>query len=225
MRTTLHLAAALLLTAAAAASAQVYNPNNLIAPPPPPIQFHGTHVAINPDLQWLWQYTKPAPNGNEAALLADPHFQSMLHNYLKAPQSFYQDGHLPLAEVAHRYFGAASSPVHGIDNRYITFASCVPDDCDRKALLWADTAPQHPYLVFAATEWTTQGKPQSDPDADFNLWLFSSRAINAAQPPASLVDAIRLWNQQHIKTALLIDPDGTPHKINPADFGATPSKP
>jgi len=226
MRTTIQLAAALLITITATSRAQVSDPNKLIAPPPPPIRFHGTHVAI-PDLQWLWQYTQPAPDGNEAGLLVDPHFDSLLKDNLKAPQSFFRDGKVPLSAVARSYFGMIFSPVHGIDNRYITFSSCVPHDCTRHGLIWVDTAPQHPIVVFAATEWATEGKPESNPDAEYNLWVFSSRPLDPEHPPATLVTAISDWISpaapQHIKTALVIDPDGTPHQVNPTVLGATPS--
>jgi len=222
MRKLLQLAA-LLFTITAATRAQVSDPNKLIAPPPPPISFHSRHVAI-PNFQWLWQYTQPAPDGNEAGLLVDPHFDSFLDDNLKAPQSFFRDGKVSLSAVAHSYFGMIFSPVRGIDNRYITFNSCVPHDCTRHGLIWVDTAPQHPTVVFAATEWTTQGKPETDPDAEYNLWVFSNRPLDPEHPPTALMSAIQQWNpQQHIKNALVIDPDGTPHQVNPATLGATPA--
>ena len=226
MRTPLQLAA-LLLTITATSRAQISNPDNLIAPPPPPIQFRGKHL-VKPvaDFQWLWQYTTPAPDGNEGALLTDAHFRSMLRDNLTAPQSFWRDGKLPLADVARLYFSMITGPVHGIDNRYVTFNSCVPHLCYDQGLIWVDTAPQHPTVVFAATEWTTQGKSYADPEADFNLWLFSSRPLDPGHIPQSLVAAIADWNAiapQHIQIALIIDPDGTPHKVDPATLGATPS--
>ena len=69
----LHLAA--LLTLTAPVRAQITDPNNLIAPPPPPIQFRGRHLVKFTDFQWLWQYTQPAPAGNEIGLLTDPHYR------------------------------------------------------------------------------------------------------------------------------------------------------
>jgi len=224
MRITLHLAAALLLTTAA--SAQTASPAGDIGEPAP-IHLHA-HTSTHLDLQWLWQYTQPAPDGNEGALLVDKEFPILLHQTLNAPQSFWRDGKLPLADVAQLYFGTLSGWVHGEGNRYITFSGCVAHACENQGLLWVDTAVQHPTVVFAATEWTTQGKSVEDPNADFNLWLFTSRPLDPAHPPQSLVDAIANWNTiapQHIKTALIIDPDGTPHQINPTTIGATPSKP
>jgi len=228
MKLTLQLAAIhIILTLAATARAQVTNPDNLIAPPPPPIQFRGRHLVKTTDFQWLWQYTTPAPDGNESALLADPHFRIMLRDNLTAPQSFWRDGKLPLSDVARLYFTTRSGTVHSIDNRYVTLGGCVASMCEDQGLLWIDTAPQHPTLVFAATEWTTLGKPVADPEADFNLWVFSSRPLDPDHIPQSLVSAIADWNAvapQHIQTALIIDPDGTPHKVDPVSLGATPSK-
>jgi hypothetical protein len=224
MRTTLHLAATLLLLGATTTRAQITNPDNLIARPPRNPVHHPTRPTD--DLQWLWQYTQPAPNGNEAGLLADPQFPSFLAENLLTPQSFFRNGKVPLANVAQLYFGMTFSPVRGIGNRYITFNSCVPHDCERHGLIWVDTAPPHPTVVFAATEWTTQGEPEIDPDAEYNLWLFSSRPLDPEHPPPTLIVAISNWNAtqpQHIKTALVIDPDGTPHEVNPAALGATPA--
>jgi len=228
MKRTLQLAALAISLIAAPAYEQVSNPDNLIAPPPPPIQFHGKHL-IKPvtDLQWLWQYTTPGPDGNEGALLTDAHFRTMLHDNLTAPQAFWRDGKLPLADVARLYFTTQSGTVHGIDNRYVTLGGCVASMCEDQGLLWIDTAPQHPTVIFAATEWTTEGKPVADPDASFNLWLFASRPLDPDHIPPSLVAAISDWNAiapQHIQTALIIDPDGTPHKVDPTSLGATPSK-
>jgi hypothetical protein len=228
MRTTLQLAAVTITLMTAGAYAQVSNPDNLIAPPPTPIQFHGKHL-IKPvtDFQWLWQYTAPGPDGNEGALLTDVHFRSMLRDNLTAPQAFWRDGKLPLSDVARLYFTTSNNSVHGIDNRYVTLGGCVASMCEDQGLLWIDTASQHPTVVFAATEWTTEGKPAADPNASFNLWLFASRPLDPDSIPPSLVAAIADWNAiapQHIQTALLIDPDGTPHKVDPATLGATPSK-
>lgn len=216
-----------LVSASASVRAQITDPNNLIAPPPPPIQFRGKHlVRPNVDFQWMWQYTQPAPHGNEGALLSDPHFAPMLQESLKAPQSFFRDGALPLPDVAQQYFGVSFSSVRAEGNRYISLTGCVLHQCENQGLLWVDTSVQHPTVVFAATQWTTQGVPVDDPGATFNLWVFSSRALDVEHPPAALVDAIAQWNNtspQHIHAALVVDPDGTPHQVNAAVLGATPA--
>jgi hypothetical protein len=228
MRMTFHLAALFTALTAATMHAQITDPNNLIAPPPPPIQFRGKHL-IKPvtDLQWLWQYTTPAPDGNEGALLVDPHFRIMLADQLTAPQAFFREGNVPLADVARLYFGTLSGSVRSEGNRYIWLEGCVQHKCERQGLLWVDTAVQHPTVVFAATEWTTEGKPVEDSNATFNLWLFASRPLSPDHLPPSLVAAISSWNAvapQHIQTALIIDPDGTPHKVDPSALGAIPGK-
>lgn len=222
----LQLAFVLTLISAASVRAQITDPNNLIAPPPPPIQFRGRHlVKPTTDFQWMWQYTQPAPNGNEGALLNDPHFAMMLQDNLKAPQSFYRDGTLPLAAVAQQYFGVNFSSVRAEGNRTISLIGCVQHQCEDQGLLWVDTAVQRPTVVFAATQWTAQGAPIEDPNAEFNLWVFTSRALDAEHPPVALVNTIAQWhneNHQRIHAALVIDPDGTPHQVNPAVLGATP---
>jgi len=228
MRPTLQLAVIALALTATAGHAQITDPNNLVAPPPPPIQFRGKHLITKTnDLQWLWQYTTPAPDGNEGALLVDPHFRMMLADELTAPQAFFREGKVRLPDVARLYFGTLSGSVRSEGNRYIWLGGCVQHQCERQGLLWFDTAVQHPTVVFAATEWTTEGKPSEDPDASFNLWLFASRPLDPEHIPQSLVAAISDWNAiapQHVQTALVIDPDGTPHKVDPAALGATPSK-
>ena len=228
MMRTLQLAVvSTLLASAVSVRAQITDPNNLIAPPPPPIQFRGKHL-VKPvtDFQWMWQYTQPAPNGNEGALLADPKFVLMLKDNLKAPQSFFRDGALPLSDAAQQYFGVNFSKVRAEDNRFIAFTGCVPHQCENQGLLWVDTGVQRPTVVFAATQWTTQGAPVGDANAEFNLWIFSSRALDAEHPPVALVNAISQWHSaapRHIHAALIIDPDGTPHQVNPAVLGATPA--
>ncbi len=226
MRTTLQLAALAFSLITAAACAQITDPNNLIAPPPLPIRIHPHTAPKTTDLQWLWQYTQPAPDGNETALIADPRFRTMLHDNLIAPQAFFRDGKLPLADVAAKYFGVTFNAVRSQDNRYISFTGCVQHECESQGLLWIDTVVQRPTVAFAASEWTTEGKSITDPDAEFNLWLFSNRVLDPEHPPLALTTAIFNWNSsahQHIKTALVIDPDGTPHKIDPALLGATPA--
>jgi hypothetical protein len=224
MNRLLHLAALIALPSPAMAHAQITDPNNLIAPPPPPLQFRGKHLIRPTDLQWLWQYTQPAPVGNESGLLSDPHFGPMLDDNLKGPQAFFRNGALPLPVVVQQYFSNTTGGVHTSGNRYISLAGCAQPECNTHGLLWIDTAVQRPTVVFAATEWTTEGKPVIDPDATFNLWLFSSRTLDPADLPPALLATLSTWNtKQHIQTALLIDPNGTPHKLNPTLLRPTPA--
>jgi hypothetical protein len=225
MRMFLHLAATLALTGALATHAQITNPDALIAPPP---RNPAQHKPIQPtdDLQWLWQYTRPEPDGDALALVRDPRFAILLRNQLTAPQPFWRDGADPLWNVASQYFGVTQGGVHSSDNRYITVSGCVPHQCRDQGLLWLDTAPPHPWLVFVATAWVPEGHSYTDPQAAFNLWLFPTRSLDPQHPPASLVHAISEWNRtapQLINAAIVVDPDGTPHKVNPTLLGATSS--
>jgi hypothetical protein len=82
--------------------------------------------------------------------------------------------------------------------------------------LWVDTLPNHVLLIFAATDWTAQSKGMEDPAADFNLWIFSSRALAQQALPEGFLRAALGWKHPgHIQTAVLVDPDGTPHPLNP----------
>jgi hypothetical protein len=222
MRHLLQLAAVTAALAATTAHAQIINPDKLVAPPPPNPARHYPHKSTSADVQWLWKYTQPAPNGNLGGLLADSRFPTLLHDQLRAPQSFFRDGHAPLDEAATRYLGTQFS-VTGTDNRYITATGCVPQNCVDQGMLFVDTLGTHPLVVFAATAWTTVGKPSEDPAADFNLWIFPGAALDPEHPPFALTQAISRWNStaaQHIQTAILVDPDGTPHKVDPSTFGA-----
>lgn len=223
MRILLQLAALTAALAATGARAQIINPDKLVAPAPANPAHHFDHKSA--DVQWLWKYTHPTPNGDLGGLLADPRFPALLHEQLRAPQSFFRDGHAPLEEAATRYLSTQFA-VTGTDNRYITATGCVPHNCVDQGLLFVDTLGSHPLVVFAATAWTTVGKSSSDPAADFNLWIFPGVALDPEHPPFALTQAISRWNftaAQHIQTAILVDPDGTPHRVDPSTFGALPS--
>ncbi|MBS1823497.1 MAG: hypothetical protein JST61_16250 [Acidobacteria bacterium] len=178
------------------------------------------------DLSWMWQYTQPAPNGRESALVSDARFSLLLEQKLRAPQTFWDGGRPPLAEVAKKYFGVVFDRVVADKDRYLTIYGCVPHLCPNQGMLWVDVHGPHPLLVFAATDWTTQGRESADPNASFNLWVFSSAPIDAARIPRSLIRSIANWNTtqpQRIESAVLVDPDGTPHIVPPTSLGATPA--
>ena len=222
MRHTLHLATlTLLLFIGATTRAQITNPDNLIAPPPPNPARH-QQVKPTDDLQWLWPYTHPEPVGDELGLLRDPRFPILLHDALHAPQTFWRNGNLPLDKVAQQHLGVTQGGVQGDNNRYITLTGCVPHNCPDQGLLWIDTLPKHQIVIFAATDWTTQSRVMEDPDADFTLWIFPSHAINPDRLPFAFVRTIRTWDHPgRIKTTLVVDPDGTPHKVNLDTLGST----
>jgi hypothetical protein len=198
-----------------AACAQISNPDNLVAPLPrnPARRVAPWETAV--DVQWMWHYAQPGED--EMALLRDERFVTLLRESFHAPQSFWRDGAVPLAEAAREHFGVTQSGVLTEGNRYISVSGCVAHSCPDQGLLWVDTLPKHELLIFAATDWTTQGKGMADPDADFNLWIFPSRRLDSGSLPEAFVRAALQWEHaQHIHTAVLVDPDGTPHTLNPS---------
>jgi hypothetical protein len=96
-------------------------------------------------------------------------------------------------------------------------------------MLWVDlNGPQH-LVVFAAIDWITGGRPPSDPEAEYTLWIFPNHAIEPDHIPAALVHSIARWTAQppggstvtqQIRNAILVDPDGTPHPVEKATTGA-----
>jgi hypothetical protein len=228
MRTTLQLAAVLLLTVTTA-RAQITDPNNLIAPPPrnPAIQ-RVTPAADN--LQWLWQFTHPAPLGQASNLRVDGRFQAFLHDSFKQPQSMWgpPNSQEPLATII-PLFVTQYGTVTADNNRYITIDGCVPNFCAASGLLWIDLGRRQPLAVFAAVNWDPQAHATDQPAADYNLWLFANRNLSPDALPLALTQAIAHWNIRlaaahrlvpHIAHALLVQPDGNPVALNPEQAGA-----
>jgi hypothetical protein len=231
MRTALHLAATLLLGSLGATTtrAQITNPDNLIAPAPRnPASPH--QPAATNDLQYLWQYAKPAPLGRANDLRLDARFQSFLQVDFHQPQSMWgpPNTHEPLATIIPLFltqYGAVSAT----DNRYITIDGCVPSFCAASGLLWVDLGRPHPLAVFAAVNWNPDAHTPDEPTADYNLFLFANHSLDADALPLALTEAIAHWNIRlaaahrlvpHIAHALLIQPDGTPSALDPAMAGA-----
>ena len=228
MRATLHLAAAFLLLTATTTRAQVSDPNKLIAPAPrnPAIQ----HIAPADNLQYLWQFTHPAPIGRASDLRIDARFQSFLHNAFKQPQSMWgpPNSNEPLATIIPLFLSQYGT-VTAENNRYITVDGCVPSFCAASGLLWIDLGRPHPLAVFAAVNWDPQAHTTDQPAADYNLWLFSNRPLDADALPLALTQAIAHWDARlatahrlvpHIAHALIVQPDGTPVPLNPEQAGA-----
>ena len=177
------------------------------------------------DMQWLWQYTKPAPNGNENALIWDARFKPFLASHLTAPQSFWNKNE-SLADTAFEFLGHPRSFVAD-DNRYITATGCVQKFCPSRGLLWIDLGAAHPLVVFAATDWISENKATDQAGAAYTLWVFSNRVLDPAHLPRPLTRSVAPWavepiadgTVEQIASVILVDPDGQPHQIQPADIG------
>jgi hypothetical protein len=209
-------AAALMLSTAASAHAQLHLKHDK-----PQVE----------DLSWMWQYTAPAPAGNESALLRDAHFKALLVQHLTAPQTFWSKGK-SLADTALEYLGQPRSVVAD-ENRYITATGCVQEFCPNRGLLWIDLGSPRPLIVFAATNWIAENKATDQPGANYTLWVFSNRAIDPARLPRSLTGRIAPWavepladgTIEQIANVILVDPDGQPHPLQPSDIGIDQPKP
>ncbi len=230
MRHTCQLAAVvLLLFSAAPGRAQIADPNNLVAPPPRP------HTQQSPrarrdnagNLQWLWQYAQPVPNGNAVALWNDDRFPALLAGEFKQPQAFWGK-QVPLADVIPRFLSRYGE-IDSRDNRYLTIDGCVPSFCAAHGLLWIDLGQPDPLLVFAAVNWTKEEHTTDEANADYNLWLFASRQLSADALPLALTTAISDWDARlaqahrgvpHITNAILVEPDGKPFALTPKMAGA-----
>lgn len=216
MHRRLHPAAVAILLTGAAAPAQIHSPQ---------VTIHRHHP--DEDLSWLWQYTRPTPEGSENALHGDPQFKPFLQRNLAAPQSFWGKGK-PLAEVAYDFLAVPGS-VLGENDRYITADGCVPHFCPDRGLLWIDLDLPKPLVVFAAIDWISDNRATDDKNAAYTLWLFANQPVDPAVIPGGLIRSIRRWTAkpssgatelQNITRVFLVDPDGTPHTLAPSDVGA-----
>jgi len=211
MRRTLQLAAASLVIAIApGVGAQLHMKQN---------------KAPAEDFSWMWQYAQPIPKGNGSDLLRDSRFRPLLQQHLTAPQTFWSKGK-SLADTALEYL-ATPHTVTTNDNRYLTATGCVAEFCPNRGLLWIDLGAPHPLIVFAATNWIAENKATDQAGANYTLWVFASRTLDPAHLPQALTRSIAPWvaepiadgTVEQIANVILVDPDGQPHPIQPADIG------
>jgi hypothetical protein len=229
MRKLLQLGSIVLLFGAATACAQVSSPDALIGQPPkPPVQRGIPHT--DDDLQWLWQYARPEPLGRANDLRLDARFQAMLTNDFKQPQTMWgpENSHEQLPTII-PLFLSKYGEVSAEQNRYFIVDGCVPSFCPASGLLWIDLGTSHPSAVFAAVNWSAQGHTTDEANADYNLWLFSSRNLDPNALPLALTEAISHWDVRlaaahrlvpRITHALLVEPDGSPYALDPQLAGA-----
>ena len=215
----LQLVAAPLLLTAAAMSAQIH-----LQPDKPAAE----------DLSWMWQYTQPAPDGNENGLASDPRFRELLNKHLTAPQSFWNKGREKLADVAVEFLSVPGI-ARADDNRYLTATGCVPHFCPSRGMLFIDIGSSHPLVVFAAIDWTRDSHNIEEDDAEFTLWLFPDRALatagsdNTPRLSSPLKRSLGIFSAERnggkvsplITRAFVIDPSGMPHEIPASQTGVT----
>ncbi len=205
-----------------------------LIPEPPVVQHHfAKPKQEHADLEWLWQYGPPPPGGREHDLIQDPHFQDFLHEYFKAPQSFWGPAptdpkspqHKSLADTVFDFLSVPGEVIAD-QNRYITATGCVFHFCPSRGLIFADLDSGHPLVVFAAIDWIRDSHTTNEPDAQYTLWIFPDQAPGTPQDPTHLppplVHSLVRWMKtpmagsgivQKVTAAVLVDPDGTPHQI------------
>jgi len=192
------------------------------------------------DVEWLWQYAPDDKNkdGRENELVQDPRFRPLLEQLFTAPQTFWgvpiNGKYKTLAETAYDYLSVPGRVVAD-ENRYLTITGRVFHFEPARGLMWIDLNGKHHLAAFAAIDWIKQGRPTTDPTAEYTLWLFPNDPLTVDGPgsgaehvPAALTRSIARWSAQplpgsgivqNITHAVLVDPDGTPHEVTPASLG------
>jgi hypothetical protein len=192
------------------------------------------------DVEWLWQYGPDDKNkdGRENDMVQDARFRPLLEQFLTAPQTFWgvpiNGKYKTLAETALDYLSVPDKIVAD-ENRYISITGHVFHFAPARGLLWLDLNGKHHLVAFAAIDWSKQGRPTTDPTAEYTLWLFSNDPLTVEGPgsgaqhvPVALTRSIARWTTQplagsgvvqNITHAVLVDPDGTPHEVPPTSLG------
>jgi hypothetical protein len=193
------------------------------------------------DVEWIWQYTPDDTNkeGRENDLVQDLRLQPFLEQFLTAPQTFWgqpiNGKYRSLANTALDHL-TVPGKVFAEENRYVSISGSVVHFAPARGLLWIDLNGSHHLVVFAAIDWVKQGKPTTDPTAEYTLWVFPNDPLSIAagsgqHPPPALTKAIGRWAAEplagshiveNITHAILVDPDGTPHEVAPSALGVQP---
>ncbi len=151
----------------------------------------------------------------------------MLSNSFQQPQAFWGKN-IPLADAIPRFL-SRNGEVNGRGNRYLMIDGCVPSFCAEHGMLWIDLGTPEPLLVFAAVDWTTQDHTTDEAAADYDLWLFPNHEVAADALPLAFTQSIADWDARlaaahrgvpHIAHAILVEPDGQPHPLDPTFAGA-----
>ncbi len=192
----------------------------------PQVTLHRTEKAE--DLSWLWAYASDAPGADENRLANDPRFKPFLKRSFTAPQSFWGHG-ATLAETAADFLTGPPGSVVRDENRYLSADACVQHFCADRGLLWVDLGLSQPLIVFAAIDWISDNKTASQADAAYTLWVFSNRTLNPGHMPPALRRSVARWTErpssegeplENVTRVYVVDPDGTPHPMDPTMIGA-----
>ena len=198
------------------------------------------------DLEWMWQYSPDPPknpDGREHELIQDPNYRPFLNEYFTPPQSFWGSTTLDPRDTKRKSlpdtvddFLTVPGKVMADENRYITITGHVYHYPPGRGLIFADLNTAHPLVVFAAIDWIRESHATTEPDAEYTLWIFTNQKPGTPQNPESLppplVRSLTRWMaqplpgsgiKQKITSAILVDPDGTPHQIPvPGGVNAAP---
>ena len=172
-----------------------------------------------------------------------------MDQYFTAPQSFWGPhaddpqgrARKSLSETVYDFL-TIPGQVIADENRYVTVTGSVFRVRSSRGLVFADLNGKDPLVAFAAIDWIRDSRPTTDPEAEYTLWIFANKPLyqkalpgsgdSSAHLPPPLERSLERWLKrplpgtgvvQKIKTAILVDPDGTPHAIATPGGAGTPA--